>query len=237
MSTRQLRSQTKDPKTRAKRKLDFDGLDEGGPQRQRPKQQRELYRCLSCMADMLSYKFPNHNPSSECEHLINTCKECLRGWVEAQIEQNLAVTDENDNTVFGIKCPECPASMQLLEVRASTSREKYQLFVKQQRNHIAETTTRWFWCQNYHCDEGAALEDEAAKVSTCAKCGFDSCVPCQRPAHPGETCAEYKARIKGRVDEEDKSLKAIEKTTKPCPKCGVKVQKNGGCDHVRCKYS
>ncbi|KAJ4343449.1 hypothetical protein N0V87_000215 [Didymella glomerata] len=187
MSTRQLRSQLKDPKTGEKRKLDFGELGEGGPPRQRPKRPQVLYHCLSCLVDMPSRSFHDYNPSPDCEHLINTCKECLSGWVDTQIDQNLAVMDKKDNTVFGIKCPECSASMQSLNVRAVASREMYELFVKQQRNHLAETTPGWFWCQNR------------------------------------------------RVDEEDKSLVTIRRASKPCPGCGIRIEKNGGCDHMGCR--
>lgn len=220
MFTRQLRSQTKDSKTGAKRKLDYDELDESSHPRQRS---RVLYHCRSCLSDLPSRNFPNYNPSPDCKYLINTCEECLQGWVDAQIKQNLAVTDEKDNTVFGLKCPECPASMQTRNLRAATSSEIYQIFDKQKRNHIAETTSGWFWCQNPRCNDGAVLKDETAKVATCAKCGSDSCVPCHRLAYPRETCAKYQVRIKDRVDEEDKSLETIRKVTKPCPKCGVRV--------------
>jgi hypothetical protein len=237
MSTRQLRSQLKDAKTGEKRKLDFDELDEGGPPRQRPKRPQVLYHCLTCLDDMPSRSFHDYNPSPDCDHLINTCKKCLSDWVDVQIDQNLAVTDEKDNTVFGIKCPECSASMPSSNVRAVASRKMYQDFVKQQRNHLVETTPGWFWCQNRQCRGGAALEDENSKLMTCAKCGHDSCVPCQRPAHPGETCKEYKARIKDRVDEEDKSLAAIRRATRPCLGCGTSVEKNGGCDHMRCEFT
>lgn len=141
-STRQLRSHLKNPVTGAKRKLDFDGLDERGPPRQRPKRLPELYHCLSCLVDMPSRSFPDHNPSPACEHLINTCKKCPRGWVDAQIGQNLAVTDGKDNTVFGIKCPECSARMQPSNVRAAALRKMSQLYGKQKRNHLAENDAR-----------------------------------------------------------------------------------------------
>jgi hypothetical protein len=228
MSTRQLRSQLKDPKTGEKRKLDFGELGEGGPPRQRPKRPQVLYHCLSCLVDMPSRSFHDYNPSPDCEHLINTCKECLSGWVDTQIDQNLAVMDKKDNTVFGIKCPECSASMQSLNVRAVASRKMYELFVKQQRNHLAETTPGWFWCQNRECSEGATLKDKTVT---------DSCVPCQRSAHPGESCDKYKARLQGRVDEEDKSLVTIRRASKPCPGCGIRIEKNGGCDHMGCEYT
>ncbi|KAF3031912.1 hypothetical protein E8E11_000074 [Didymella keratinophila] len=233
MSTRQLRSQLKNAKTGEKRKLDLVELYEGGPLRQRPKRPQVLYHCLTCLDDMPSRSFHNHNPSPDCDHLINTCKKCLSDWVDAQIDQSFAVTDEKENTVFGVKCPECSASMQSSNVRAVASGKMYQVFIKQQRNHLVETTPVWFWFQNRQCRGGAALEDENSKVMTCANCGRDSCVSCQHPTHPGESCDEYKALIKDHVDEEDKSLIAIRRATKPCPGCGTRVEKNGGCDHMR----
>jgi hypothetical protein len=52
-----------------------------------------------------------------------------------------------------------------------------------------------------------------------------------------ESCAEYQARIKGHVQEEDMSLETIVKVTKPCPGCRTNVQKNGGCGHITCEYA
>lgn len=34
-------------------------------------------------------------------------------------------------------------------------------------------------------------------------------------------------------DEEARKLKQM--TTKPCPKCGVRIEKNGGCPHMTCR--
>lgn len=80
--------------------------------------------------------------------------------------------------------------------------------------------------------------DKTAGVSTCAKCESDSCVPCQRPDHLRESYVEYKSRIRDRVDEEeDKSPDTIKKTTKAYPKYGMRVQKDGGCDHMSCEYT
>lgn len=102
-STRELRSHLKNPKGGAKRKLDFDRLGEDGSPRQRPKRPRQptvLYHCLSCIADMPSRGFPDHNPSPECEHLINTCKKSLKGRADAQIDRSLAVTLMRTTTVL-----------------------------------------------------------------------------------------------------------------------------------------
>jgi hypothetical protein len=74
------------------------------------------------------------------------------------------------------------------------------------------------------------------RVCTCHVCGTRACVPCDRPDHVVETCKAFQLRVKGRIDEEDKALRAIIRATKPCPKCQVRIQKNGGCPHMYCKW-
>ncbi|KXZ53617.1 hypothetical protein GPECTOR_6g534 [Gonium pectorale] len=52
----------------------------------------------------------------------------------------------------------------------------------------------------------------------------------QVPWHSGQTCAEYKAGRQG-----DKEFEAWKRTnTKSCPKCGVAIEKNHGCNHMTC---
>ena len=58
-------------------------------------------------------------------------------------------------------------------------------------------------------------------------------VGCCSNAHSGETCAAYNARIGGDPDYVA-SLRAIRGASKPCPHCGMDIQLQGGCDHVRC---
>lgn len=74
----------------------------------------------------------------------------------------------------------------------------------------------------------------SSDICTCNTCGSRACVPCDRPWHEGETCAQYQARIKDRLEEEDASLKAVQKRTKPCPRCARPIEKNGGCSYMRC---
>lgn len=234
MSSRELRSQMINRRTGKKRKLLYDDLVESTTIPR--KRQKTLYHCLTCEDNKLSQHFPDQNPSPDCTHLINTCKACLQTWVNIQIEQGFIVTNETDNTVFGLRCLECPATIQPATIQATATPETYQLFDTQQQARIAQATPDCFWCQNPRCDAGEVLEDTRTNVSRCRKCDFASCVPCRRPAHKGETCAEYQVRIQGRVDEEDRSLATIRLATKACPRCGIKVEKNGGCAQMRCKW-
>lgn len=65
--------------------------------------------------------------------------------------------------------------------------------------------------------------------------------------HKGETCLVYQERM--RVEEaariyaeeqahhnrdDQESTKTVKEITKPCPKCGVRIEKSEGCDHMTC---
>ncbi|KAI6896768.1 hypothetical protein KC318_g11128 [Hortaea werneckii] len=71
-------------------------------------------------------------------------------------------------------------------------------------------------------------------IFQCDACGARACVPCDRPYHDGESCAQYQRRVKDRLEEEDQTLQTIQKSTRKCPACGVNIQKNGGCPYMIC---
>lgn len=76
--------------------------------------------------------------------------------------------------------------------------------------------------------------EEDQDICVCHACGNRTCVPCDRPDHSPETCAEYQVRTKGRADEEDKSRAMLLKISKACPSCSKPIQKAGGCNHIMC---
>ena len=128
-----------------------------------------------------------------------------------------------------------------------------------ERKHIGDTTPGWRWCLSPSCRAGQVhvkKVKEAPKqkrkrrggvsqmpepesieepdIFICHECGAKACVICDRPWHDGESCADYQARVKDRLDEEDKSIKEMQKVTKHCPGCFKKIQKNGGCPSMHC---
>lgn len=81
---------------------------------------------------------------------------------------------------------------------------------------------------------------DAQPIMTC-KCGFKTCYTHKMPWHSDQTCAEYDAERKERMEQEAASEKFITENlaAKICPNiaCGARIQKNGGCDHMSCKQS
>ncbi|XP_070376336.1 E3 ubiquitin-protein ligase parkin isoform X3 [Equus asinus] len=78
---------------------------------------------------------------------------------------------------------------------------------------------------------------------------FVFCRDCKEAYHEGECNALLEAsgavpqayRVDERAAEqarwEEASKETIKKTTKPCPRCHVPVEKNGGCMHMKCPQS
>ncbi|GAA6110424.1 E3 ubiquitin-protein ligase parkin isoform X1 [Tachysurus ichikawai] len=89
------------------------------------------------------------------------------------------------------------------------------------------------------------LRFASKKLSCCVQ--FVFCRDCKEAYHDGE-CTQQRSSAAGRptqgyvVDEEaalqarweQASQNTIKETTRPCPKCRVPVEKNGGCMHMVC---
>ncbi|XP_062952601.1 E3 ubiquitin-protein ligase parkin isoform X2 [Cynocephalus volans] len=105
-------------------------------------------------------------------------------------------------------------------------------------------------CPSPGCGAGLLPEQGQRKV-TCEGgdglgCGFVFCQDCREVYHEGEcsalSAASGTATQAYHVDEraaerarwEEASKETIKKTTKPCPRCHVPVEKNGGCMHMKC---
>lgn len=63
-------------------------------------------------------------------------------------------------------------------------------------------------------------------VMTCSECGWLTCIHHKVKLHEGMSCEEYdysRAPVK------------FDKKTKPCPNCGMGIERSGGCDYMRCR--
>lgn len=70
-----------------------------------------------------------------------------------------------------------------------------------------------------------------AKMCVCPResCRFTFCASCKVEWHADATCEAYQRWVKENGAADDLFEKWRAKSTKPCPKCHVPVQKNGGC--------
>ncbi|KAM7135197.1 E3 ubiquitin-protein ligase parkin isoform 2-T2 [Molossus nigricans] len=104
-------------------------------------------------------------------------------------------------------------------------------------------------CPSPGCGAGLLPEPQQRKV-TCEGggglgCGLVFCRACKEAYHAGDCsslgpseAAPQVYRVDAKAAEqarwEESSKETIKKTTKPCPRCHVPVEKNGGCMHMKC---
>jgi hypothetical protein len=77
-------------------------------------------------------------------------------------------------------------------------------------------------------------------IMTCNSCGTKTCFTHQLPWHTDLTCTEYDDQQRQRLQQEAASVKFMKANNfKKCPnrKCGLRLDKIDGCDHMTCKFS
>ncbi|XP_070568056.1 E3 ubiquitin-protein ligase parkin-like [Ptychodera flava] len=96
-------------------------------------------------------------------------------------------------------------------------------------------------CPRPGCSEGFDVPDQQLRRIQCEACQFVFCRQCHHEYHEGE-CGQQPSGSSShnynvnpeRARWERQSIDTIKQTTKPCPKCKVPVEKNGGCMHMSC---
>lgn len=85
---------------------------------------------MTCGETRLSKFFPDYNPASECEHLINTCKDCLSSWVEANVDDNtLTILGKGQESRLGVPCIECAAGiMKSVNIEMAVSKKVFERY-------------------------------------------------------------------------------------------------------------
>lgn len=109
------------------------------------------------------------------------------------------------------------------------------LMLDQKAKHCPTPSCNHFFLKRV---DTAIDEDDRSKSISLCRCGLSLCVQCGQPSHVGVPCSVQKRIRKELVDgslhSEFQSLLWLKKNTSPCPKCKFPINKNGGCNHMRC---
>jgi ariadne-1 len=70
-------------------------------------------------------------------------------------------------------------------------------------------------------------------VAVCG-CGQRICWRCREEAHAPLSCEKIERWMKV-TEEESMQAKWLCENTKPCPRCNLRIEKNGGCNHMTCR--
>ncbi len=160
-----------------------------------------------------------------CGHQF--CEFCCGRYFQAKVK--------NDGEGNRIKCPDPDCKMLIEDATV------LKLIPENVRHQFEVLITRTFvssnpflrYCQALGC-EFAIKANKLEPLLVVCKCGFESCLQCGEIWHDSIACALLKNWIKSFI-EDCESAQWMEKNAKRCPRCAVNIEKNGGCNHMKCK--
>ncbi|KAK3652982.1 hypothetical protein LTR56_004932 [Elasticomyces elasticus] len=187
-----------------------------------------LRDCNVCGDAKDPLEFSAKQPTVGCMHPVATCNECLVQWMATEI-------DEKGGE--GIKCPECPETLEYADVQRCASDETFEAYDKMITRLALGGLEDFAWCLAPSCDSGQE-NPENRNFMDCKNCGYKQCLKHKIEWHVDETCEQYDYRISGAraKDEERQTETMLDTVSKKCPGgCGWRIEKTDGCDHMTCK--
>jgi hypothetical protein len=150
----------------------------------------------------------------KCEHTY--CLPCLTRYMD---------TVTRDIAQLPCKCPECKEVVDVSSV--SDCVDSNQIKVLQHAYQVS-LLNRPVVCPK--CD--ACFERPNGTKHYCPKCSTALCLTCHQVFHEGFTCKEYQ-----NFDDADLAFIRVarEKMWAKCPRCGIRVEKSMGCNHITCR--
>ena len=163
-----------------------------------------------------------------CSHSF--CKDCWRGYLTSKIGDGPSCT--------GSFCPAvgCHELVTEVEVQSAVP-DLLEIYRSYQLRNFVDMDRSSRWCMGTDCEHIAVVQNHAdideKLVAICKPCDISFCMKCgEEPHAPINCCAlkDWNALCKS----ESANVQWIISKTKPCPKCGSRIEKNQGCNHMRC---
>ncbi|CAF3892259.1 unnamed protein product, partial [Rotaria sp. Silwood1] len=196
-----------------------------------PSQTRE---CSVCSSEKPYSEFLG-NYSDACLHIERTvCDSCVYENTKFLVE-NTSVYDEQ------LICPEqnCNATFDFYAIRGIllATGKSHIVFEKYDKNLIyrrLEEMTEFVWCA-HECGSGQLhdLQGSSSPEVICIKCQLRTCFTHRTIWHTGMTCAEYDLQQSQLPD--DGTCAWLDQNTKRCPQCRWYIEKNAGCNEMKCR--
>jgi len=166
--------------------------------------------CQICFANVDRSKGFN----LQCKHVY--CNECFQNYLKEAIE---------NGKVIDITCPEldCKVLIKDPQVKKLCSKELYDKYLKFKENIKVNLDKQMKWCPKVNCGK-VIKKGKRAKVV--CECGFAMCFCCGEAWHKGISCSKNFERMY--------KFWAKDKNIQKCPKCKIRVEKDHGCNHMKC---
>lgn len=175
-----------------------------------------------------------------------TCLECFKLYCTSRLSERQFIPNPDIGYTLG-----CPVGC---ENSFITEIHHFKLLTKDQYERYQRFATEEYvlqaggvLCPQPNCGMGIIMEDDCTKVHCLNGCGFVFCKNCLQGYHIGDCLPEQsntsllgncdysvdpERAVQARWDEASRvTIKVI---TKPCPKCRIPTERDGGCMHIFC---
>ena len=174
--------------------------------------------------------YPETRIRLECGHFY--CYPCLKHFLTT------GITDKNPT----LTCMECATPIPVNTLRKVLPRSELEdLFELAFNTHIRTNPEKYKFCATPHCTRLYQLHPKDSKdppAFHCPSCLRSVCSACQSVPHEGVTCFEWEINQNAEVQKADALLEKWAgrkgKDVHRCPKCNAMIEKNKGCNHIRC---
>ena len=193
----------------------------------------ELEECTVCLEEVYIHRFLS---MGDCQHRF--CQQCVRGSLESA-----SLNGEFLNT-------SCLWQGCGVEVSEETMRSvlPFDQFVRFKQFRILarlRLEPHCRWCPAENCVSGVVGDPNHPEFPKlcCPDCQTDFCFLCSSFYHPEESCEEARQRLDRASERERERMESEEGVMRqwlinnralPCPKCQALIQKNEGCNHIKC---
>ncbi|KAK7493085.1 hypothetical protein BaRGS_00015606 [Batillaria attramentaria] len=197
---------------------------------------RRCVECITC-ADVLSpvVVFP-----CQASHVM--CLHCFMEYCKVRLHERGFVQREQYG--YTLPCPAGCADSYIQEqhhfcIMGCTEYERYKDFAAEECLLAAGGV----YCPRSGCGQPFMVDTPGPRV-VCPQCHFVFCRNCQGAVHEGDCSFQTRSSESSqdfsdperaeRAQWERQTAQTIEVTTKGCPGCGTRTERDGGCMHMVC---
>ena len=184
---------------------------------------KQLKKCEICLEDFSLLNSNNYFLTCNC----TIHDKCFDDYIKSQVEQNN----------LPIKCPSCGKEVHpnFIQDSLNSNQELLKKYFKFSMNKfLNEYNNEYSSCPTPGC-EYAFFFNQGEYHFRCPLCNKEYCLNCKDEWHRNLTCQQY--RDSKDVNKLDQQFMDFVKGAKfkMCPKCKFWVEKNQGCNHMKCR--
>ncbi|CAP27227.2 Protein CBG07145 [Caenorhabditis briggsae] len=155
-----------------------------------------------------------------CGHVA--CYECWKMFIMEQVKEG-----HSEIQCMASKCELLMPDEKVLGYLEDSEPLKSMIL-----NNYVQTNVFLKWCPGPNCENAVKSDYCNPHLVTCT-CGTRFCFSCCDDFHNPINCRQMKLWLK-KCSESGENAKWIIQNTKDCPKCLTSIEKNGGCNYMRC---